>query len=417
MSRFSQKVSTLRHEGVVSTAWRAGKWISSRGNPFAEKPLQSVFRQDIIAADWTRPRKVAAQHLVSVTGRPQIAWVVSPPGRFSGGHHTAFRLMSYLEDAGYDLTVFLYSAASYPRFSVGGVRRILNSVDAFPQLKAKIRVYNPDTGIAGDFDAVVASDWQTAYAARRYDRDVPRLYMVQDFEPWFYAHGSDYIAAENSYRLGLHGITVGRWLARKLESEFDMPCDHIDFSVDASRYARTNDDRRQAVGFYVRPSTGRRGTEYGLLALEEMNRRRPEIDIHLFGADMSNADIPFPFVNHGAVGVRQLAEIFNTCAAVLSISLTNPSLIPLELIACGTVPVVNDADCTRITFQSDERMIFSPLSFAAIADSLIDVVDDPEQVARSRVLATSMAGVSWQDSGAAFVGFVGRVLKSARKRA
>ena len=101
----------------------------------------------------------------------------------------------------------------------------------------------------------------------------------------------------------------------------------------------------------------------------------------------------------------------------MSISLTNPSLIPLELIACGTVPVVNDADCTRITFQSDERMIFSPLSFAAIADSLIDVVDDPEQVARSRVLATSMAGVSWQDSGAAFVGFVGRVLKSARKRA
>jgi len=299
---------------------------------------------------------------------------------------------------------------------VEGVRRILNNVDAFPRLKAEIRIYNPDTAISGDFEAVVASDWPTAYAARRFDRDVPRFYLVQDFEPWFYARGSNYVVAENSYRLGLHGITVGPWLANKLKTEFDMTSDHINFSVDSSKYARTNDDRRQAVGFYVRPSTGRRGTEYGLFALEEMHRRRPEIDIHLFGADMSSADIAFPFVNHGAVGVRQLAEIFNECAAVLSISLTNPSLIPLELIACGTVPVINDADCTRITFESDERMRFTPLSLGTIADSLIDVVDDPQQVARSRALATSMAGASWQESGAAFVGFVGRVIRPARKR-
>jgi hypothetical protein len=76
MSVFSRAVSTLRHEGLASTAWRVGKWMSSRGNPFAEKPLQSVFRQDVIAADWTRPRKFVAGPLVSSTGRPQIAWVI-----------------------------------------------------------------------------------------------------------------------------------------------------------------------------------------------------------------------------------------------------------------------------------------------------------------------------------------------------
>jgi hypothetical protein len=93
--------------------------------------------------------------------------------------------MRYLEEAGYDLTVFLYSATTYPKVSVAGVTQMLAGNTGYPALDASFQIYDPATGVAGEFDAVVASDWATAYAAWRYEPNVPRLYCVQDFEPYF----------------------------------------------------------------------------------------------------------------------------------------------------------------------------------------------------------------------------------------
>ena len=415
MSVFSRALSTLRHEGVVSTAWRVGKWMSSRSNPFAEKPLQSVFREDVIAADWTRPRKFAAQALVSSTGRPQIAWVISPPGRSSGGHQNAFRFMHYLEEAGYDLTIFLYSATTYPKVSVAGVTHMLAGNAGYQPLDASFEIYDPATGVVGDFDAVVASDWATAYAAWRYERNVPRLYWVQDFEPSFFPQSPDYVVAENSYRLGLHGITVGPWLANKLRRDYGMACDSYEYAADAAVYQRTNDEKRTEIGFYARPSTGRRGTEFGLLVLEELHRRRPDITINIAGWDMSKAGLTFPFVNHGTLSVADLPPLYNRCAAMLTISLTCASLVPFENIACGTIPVVNDGENTRESLRDDTRIAFVPLSVGAMVDALIEAVDRPDQVNHSRALATSMVGSSWSEAGDVVVDVFSKQLKLKKR--
>jgi len=415
VSVFSRAVSTLRHEGVGSTAWRVGKWMSSRANPFAEKPLQSVFRQDVIAADWTRPRKFAAQPLVSSTGRPQIAWVISPPGRSSGGHQNAFRFMGYLEEAGYDLTIFLYSAMRYPKVSIAGITQMLAANAGYPELDATFKIYDPETGVVGDFDAVVASDWTTAYAAWRYERDVPRIYWVQDFEPFFFPQSPDYVVAENSYRLGFHGIAVGPWLANKLRRDYGMLCDSYEYAADASVYQRTNDEKRTEIMFYARPSTGRRGTEFGLLVLEELHRTRPDITINIAGWDMSRAGLTFAFVNHGTLGVGDLPPLYNRCAAMLTISLTCASLVPFENIACGTIPVVNDGENTRESLRDDPRIAFAPLSVGAMVDALIDAVDRPDQVEHSRALAASMVGSSWSEAGDVVVNVFSKQLKLKKR--
>ena len=36
-----------------------------------------------------------------------------------------------------------------------------------------------------------------------------RFYLVQDFEPSFYAAGSEALMAEATYRFGFHGVTAG----------------------------------------------------------------------------------------------------------------------------------------------------------------------------------------------------------------
>jgi hypothetical protein len=43
---------------------------------------------------------------------------------------------------------------------------------------------------------------------------------VQDFEPYFEPVGSYSTFAENTYRFGFHGITLGEWLSKKLTNEY-----------------------------------------------------------------------------------------------------------------------------------------------------------------------------------------------------
>ena len=415
MSVFTRAFDMLKYEGVRSTAWRGAKWFNTRSNRFTEKPLAQVFPQDVIAVDWTKSRKFAPQPLVSASGRPQLAWVISPPGVSSGGHQNAYRFMKYLEDAGYDITLFIYSAQKYPRISIDGIKAMVAGNGGYPKLKAEYRLYDPEMGITGDFDGIVASDWPTAYAAWRYERDVPRLYWVQDFEPFFFPAGPDYVVAENSYRLGYQGIACGPWLAGKVTETGGMSCAFYDYQVDSSLYTRTNDSRRDEIFFYARPTTARRGTEFGLLVLEEVHRRRPDIVINIAGWDMSNAGLDFPFVNHGTLDVSQLPDLYNRCASALLISLTSVSLLPLEVIACGVVPVVNDADNTRISLNNNPAIDFVAMSPSRMADHLIAVVDNKKQVEYSRKIAQSLEGGSWAGPGEVVVSVFNKTLGLKKK--
>ncbi|BAU98741.1 glycosyltransferase family 4 protein [Aurantimicrobium minutum] len=416
MSVFTRAKDMLKYEGVRSTAWRGAKWLNTRSNRFTEKPLAQVFPQDVIAVDWTQKRHFAPEPLVSSTGRPQLAWVISPPGRSSGGHQNAYRFMKYLEDAGYDITLFIYSASKYPKVSLEGIKATLKTNSGYPELKASYRLYDPQEGITGDFDAIVASDWPTAYAAWRYDRNVPRLYWVQDFEPFFFPAGPDYVVAENSYRLGYQGIACGPWLAGKVTEAGGMPCAFYDYQVDSSRYTRTNDAKRNEILFYARPTTPRRGTEFGLLVLEEVHRRRPELVINIAGWDMSNAGLNFPFVNHGTLDISELPALYNRCASALLISLTSVSLLPLEVMACGVVPVVNDADNTRISLNNNPGIDFVAMSPGRMAEHLIAAVDNKNQVSHSRKIAKAMEGGSWAGPGEVVVSVFNATLGLKKKK-
>lgn len=344
-------------------------------------------------------------------GKYRFAWIISPPSATSGGHHTALRFMKFLEQAGHSLTVYFYSPGKYPAVNVDEIRALLIGLGDNFSLDAQLEVYDPAEGFAAGFDAIIASDWQAAYAAHRYGGDAKRFYFAQDYEPSFFAEGSDSVLAENSYRLGFHGIVAGRWLAEKLRTEFGMSCDSFDFAVDTSRYSSFNMAHRSEIVFYVRPPTPRRATEFGLLALSELNRLRPDIKINLVGWDMSSYDVPFAHVNHKAVEIARLNEIFNRCAAGLVFSLTNMSLLPMELMASGVVPVVNDAPNTRGVFDSPylEYVAMSP---KAIAARLIAIVDRPDAAEHAAAIANSVGSTDWSGPAATFVHDIETAMRS-----
>ena len=165
---------------------------------------------------------------------------------------------------------------------------------------------------------------------------------MQDFEPYFYPVGTTSLLAENTYRMGLHGVTIGRCFAQKLRAEFGMTVDSFKYGCDISRYRRVRTSRRSGVVFYARRETARRGFELGLMALEVFAARRPDVKIHIYGDRIGK--LPFPFVDHGHVTPDELNDIYNECYAGLSLSFTNVSLVALEMLAAGCIPVVNDTD-------------------------------------------------------------------------
>ncbi|HEV7657193.1 MAG TPA: hypothetical protein VGP36_21030 [Mycobacteriales bacterium] len=324
-----------------------------------------------------------------VTGPLHLAWVTTPPAPGSGGHTTMFRMVRALEQAGHRCTLVLYDRW------LGDPARQAEVIRAhWPYLAAEI--VGIDAGVPADADGVVATSWPTAHvvATRAAVHPAERFYLVQDYEPYFYPHGTERVLAEDTYRFGFRGITAGPWLAETLASRFGMDCTAFPFGTDLDVYHYDNTGSRPAVVFYARPGTPRRAYGLGVLALEQFARRHPSTEIHLFGDRVTG--LPFPATVHGTVSPAELNALYNRCVAGLSLSLTNVSLIPWELLAAGAVPVVNDAPHNRRVLDNP-HVRWAPPTPHALADALSSVVSRGGSGAAEA--AASVRGTDWGEPG------------------
>lgn len=320
--------------------------------------------------------------------RLHVVWVTTPPGIGSGGHTTLFRMAQALVEAGHRVTVLLYDA-----FGGAVERHEQNLRRGWPWLQVEV-------GEVGDVlppaDAYVATSWETAHVlAVRGSAPGRRLYFVQDFEPHFYGHGSQYVLAEDTYRFGFRTITVGHMLEKLLRDEFGVKADVAEFGCDTDVYTLTNHGARRGVVFYARPEVARRGYEVGMLALEHFHRRHPEHPIHLFGASPSGLRVPA--VSHGKMTPAALADLYNECVTGLALSFTNVSLVPIEMIACGAIPVVNDSAAARPGL-TNPHAVWSQPTPVALADALCAIVEDAHVERRAAAAAASVVGASWSDA-------------------
>jgi len=395
--RFRQIRSALRTEGPGWLADRARQALADRVRPVTRIP--EVLPADVLAADLTAPPKLAAlPH--DPNQRTRLNWVMQPPAAGSGGHTTIFRMIRYLESHGFENSVFFYdpyradhahyAAIVRDYFGFGGPVRPIGS--GLPHAHA-----------------VIATSWPTAYPVYASRAAGRKFYFVQDFEPAFYPCSSDSVLAENTYRMGLHAITAGSWLAVRLRQDYGMTAEHFDFGCDAALYrCEGSAGDRKGVAFYARPAATRRAFEIGIMALQLIARSRPDLELHLYGSSMEK--MPFRFVNHGLVSPRQLNAIYNRCFAGLTLSLTNVSLVPHEMLAAGCIPVVNDAEHNRIVLDNS-HVQYAPLSPHALARAIEALADCRDPAARAKAAAASVANRSWDDAGEQVASILRRALE------
>jgi O-antigen biosynthesis protein len=314
-----------------------------------------------------------------------VGWVCTPPGLGSGGHTTMMRYIEALEAAGHHCVLYLYDRHGSDLRPAEHVIRTW-----WPRVAAEVR--DVRDGLRG-LDTVVATSWPTAHVvATRPDDAGHRFYLVQDFEPYFYGRGAEYVLAEDTYRFGFHCLTVGPMLAELLGSNYDARCEALEFGCDRSLYGLLNEERRRDVVFYGKPDAPRRGFGLGVLAMEAFHRRHPEVSIHTFGVKVP---LPFPAQRHGHLPPTELNKLYNSCAAGLSLSFTNVSLIPYELLACGAVPVVNEDRYSRAVLQHPD-VHWSNLTPEALADGLSRAVEG--HTMPPAAIASALGDLSWERS-------------------
>ena len=387
-------LATDGYRGLINRVrTKVADWIRPRAL------VWPVLTEDVINADLARP-PFARVRRAEIVDPVLVNWVMSPPGIGSGGHTTIFRIIGHLEKSGFRNRIYLYDP-------YGGdldyYRRIIREFYGFTSGVDDMR------GGMADADAIVATAWPSAYPVFNARSAGKRFYFVQDFEPFFHPTGTHSLLAENTYRMNFHGITAGRWLSDKLSRDFGMAADFFPFGCDTGRYRRDAGSVRSGVAFYARLGTPRRGVELGLLALELFSRRHPEVDLHLFGEDLGR--LPFRHIAHGPTVPARLNEIYNRCAAGLCLSLTNVSLVPYEMLACGCIPVVNDAPHNRMVLDNPYVQYAAATPHALVA-ALEAVLCRPDLDTVSANGAASVGSVSWESAGSAVAAILRRALRA-----
>jgi glycosyltransferase involved in cell wall biosynthesis len=253
----------------------------------------------------------------------------------------------------------------------------------------------------GAVDVAVATGWQTVPRVLLLGQARARAYLVLDHEPEFYATSAEREWAAWTYRQGLHAIAASAWLAGLLRERYGASAGSFDFGVDHAVYRPLDLPRRDdRVLFYARAVTARRAVPLGLLALAELHRRRPGVAIGLFG-ESRPLQPGFPAEDLGVLAPEALARAYGEATVGVVLSMTNPSLIGPEMLACGLPVVELDADAMRASFGTDGPLLLAALDPLALADAIEGLLDDPAQRARRAQQGVELAaGRVWSAAAA-----------------
>jgi glycosyltransferase involved in cell wall biosynthesis len=327
--------------------------------------------------------------------RLHLAFVVPTFDIGSGGHYTIFQLVERLERMGHTCSIWVHDLfGEGAEYEAAVLRRMIT--ESFAPLRGPVfREFEQWYGA----DVVVATGWQTVYPALLLDGCRARAYLVNDHEPEFFPTSAEHEWAQRTYSLGLYGIVGSPWLHDLYVNCYGGQAGQLTYGVDASVYhARPVTRRRDTVVAYARLTTPRRAVPLAMLGLAELKRRQPDTRIVLFGSGKP-ARAPFDYEDAGVASHEHLSWLFSEATAGLCLSMTNYSLVPREMLACGLPCVELDRPSTRSIFGTDGPVTLAAFDPGAIADALERLLaDEAAWERRSQAGLDLVRGQTWDVS-------------------
>lgn len=289
----------------------------------------------------------------------------------SGGHRKIFTVCQALERSGHKVKLYFYSIRS-SKIIARDIERY------FGALAADIVSFN---GSVDNHRAIICTQWKSAYDARLINFTGKILYFIQDFEPMFYAVGSDFLRAITTYSMNFQMICYGKWVAAKLADELGVDSTAIPFTLDHATYQRpaSEVDRDIDILVFARPSQERRCLDIiveGLIALKQC---RPNVNIAFFGEN-EYPDYGFEFTKLGSYSdLNDLAALYQRTKIGICYSPTNPSQLGYEMLACGACLIDVRVKFSELNFGGEEFVRYCDGTPEGLRDACDELLADPAE--------------------------------------
>jgi glycosyltransferase involved in cell wall biosynthesis/GT2 family glycosyltransferase len=321
-----------------------------------------------------------------------VACVIPHFSRGSGGHNSILQIMWRLEQAGHTVSYWIDDAHGH--MDAHRPARVRGDMQEWfaPIVGPVFKGFDDWYGA----DVAVATGWQTAHSVMLLEGCRARAYLVHDHESEFYPTSVEALWAEQTYGLGMHAVCGSPWLASLISSRYGGTTSLFQFGVDHDVYRpRAVERASDVVAFYGRESTARRAVPLALMALQEVVAARPGLRVLSFGSDVP-LQAPFPHEHLGVLSHDELASLFSMATVGVVLSMTNYSLIPGEMMACG-LPCVDLAGVSAEgVFGADGPVALSAPDPVALAGVIARLLGDPaERASRSDAGLAFVAGRTW----------------------
>jgi glycosyltransferase involved in cell wall biosynthesis len=400
----------LRREvGAKAKAIVLNKYLTSVYVPVIEEAygLQRTRQEAILAEAMVKTQRYGGRTEGKLGTRLRGAFLLPDLLIGGGGHRKAIMFASALEAAGFDIELmFVNSTRNAQELS-----DIING--NYTTIIGKIRLF---AGSLSEYDWIVATSWTTAAIIVEHGIDPNKvIYLIQDFEPFFYAMGSDYIKAEATYLAGFHMIAYGPWIHSHLKTQFGKNPGLVPFSLDKRIYFHRGGERLDRIAVFAKPEMARRCFELVAEGLRVFHRLRPKTEIVLFGSDKTKAlELGFPFTDLGVVTeLGRLADLYRSCQCGIAISTTNPSIVGYEMLSSGCPVVDIDRPDLILNYGSPGMGVIPVRPFARdFGFSLATEMADKEKMRLHQDSAINLVATmpSDDDVCAIFVSFVRSVV-------
>lgn len=309
-----------------------------------------------------------------------IHFVIPDFGVGGGGHMNIFRKIRYLETYGHNFTIWIFR----PSLHDTEESTYDDIIRHYSTLRAKVKFIDntedgDDSFENASGDVIIASSWDTVWPVQSAKYFKRRFYFIQDYEVLFHSKGSRTELAELTYHQDLDAICASTWLDKLMKEKYHKWSDYFNLAYEPDtfypREMPKNDIPR--IAFYARIFTERRAVELGILALEMLAAEGYKFHVDMYGAAFNFEKAPFSCNIYKTRTPEELAEIYNQSDIGVVFSLTNYSLVPQEMMACGLPVVEFDTESTRAIYP-DDVVSFSGPSPEDIKDKIKILLDNPK---------------------------------------
>ncbi len=286
---------------------------------------------------------------------------------YAGGIYTALRFAKAFSTEGVLNRIIIFDGPYHrdPRATASEIRSL------FPKMGRLEVLVNPSK--IPDSTICIATFWPTAYVALKFNNTQGKYYLIQDFEPLFYAAGPYYGLAEATYRFGFLGITNGPRLKEIYRNQYGGDAEYFFPTPDTNLFYPSPDQPRSKVSrvfFYARPAMERNAFDLGILALERLKRAHPDLEIVTAGWDLTAHEMPIPVTNYGLLSLKKTAELYRSCDMGLVFMFTrHPSYLPGELMASGCVVITNKNPDNAWLLRDRENCLLTEPTVSSILET------------------------------------------------